>query len=177
MSRASNPADGASGPSRLWHSARLSAFGVLVTRCEVLLGGLFLFAAYNKLWHANDPQLFSASVQAFIHNPAFPEPLVRLATGVTPWVEVVAGLLLVLGVWSRGAAAVLAGLLVLFIGLIGQAMLRGLQLDCGCFGKLSPFCPPKVSACNVYQNLALLAMAVVIAATPRHRLVRCPAGG
>jgi uncharacterized membrane protein YphA (DoxX/SURF4 family) len=156
--------------------ARLSPLGVLVTRCEVVLGGLFLFAAYNKLWHANDPQLFSASVQAFIHNPDFPPVLVRLATGVTPWVEVVAGVLLILGLWSRAAAAVLAGLLVLFIGLIAQAMLRGLELDCGCFGKLSPFCPPKVSACNVYQNVILLAMALVIALTPRHRLVRAPAG-
>lgn len=170
-----NP-NAASGPARVWHTAGLSWLGVVVTRCEVGLAALFLWAAYNKLFiSANAPQVFSASVEGF--KLGLPEVGVRLATSVTPWVEVIAGVLLLLGVWSRAAAWVLAALLVAFIGLIGSALLRGLDLHCGCFGKLSPFCDPnQIGPCNIYQNLILLAMALVIAVTPRHRLVRAPAG-
>src|SRR5207249_4362814 len=113
------------------------------------LGFMFLFAAYNKLYGANATQLFSASVQAF--KTGMPDWAVRLTTGVTPWVEVIAGVLLLLGVWTRAAATVLSGLLIVFIILIVQAIGRGLDLECGCFGKLSPFCPPRVGLCNLIQ--------------------------
>ena len=44
------------------------------------------------------------------------------------------GLLLVLGLGTRIAAAISAVLLTLFIVGISSAWARGLQIDCGCFG-------------------------------------------
>lgn len=150
--------------------AGLTPLGVLVTRLEVGLAALFLWAAFNKLRGPNGPQLFSDSIKAFkLH---LPEALLRLSTGAVPWVEAVAGVLLLLGIWRRAAAAVFAALLVVFIVLIVQALARNLDVACGCFGKLSPFCPEKVGMCNIVQNTVMLAAAVLIMVTPRARMVR-----
>ena len=53
-------------------------------------------------------------------------------------VELAAGLALALGVAARGAALVLSGLLGVFIGALSQALLRGIDLRCGCFGGGGP---------------------------------------
>jgi uncharacterized membrane protein YphA (DoxX/SURF4 family) len=153
-------------------TARLTPLGVAVTHCQALLAGLFLFAAYNKLAGVNGPQLFSGSIQAF--KTGLPDWAVRFSTGAVPWTEVVAGVLLICGIWARAAATVLSLLLIAFIVLVAQAISRDLDLHCGCFGKLSPFCPEKVGMCNIIQNSILLAAALLIALTPREKLTRIP---
>jgi uncharacterized membrane protein YphA (DoxX/SURF4 family) len=154
----------------LRESGKLNGFGWMVLFFRVAIAGLFLFAAYHKLWGVQAPQVFSDSVRAFkVTDDQFS---VRLATAVTPWVEVVASLALLIAAWSRAAAATLSLMLVMFIVLIGRAINNGYDLECGCFGDLSPFCPKKVSSCNIIQNVILLGMALVVAFTPRSRLVR-----
>ena len=51
-----------------------------------------------------------------------------------PVLEVVVGVMLVLGVLVRGAAAVSALLFVAFIIGIASVWARGIEIDCGCFG-------------------------------------------
>ncbi len=150
--------------------SNLTPWGVLVTRCEVAVAALFLFAAYHKLWGEQALQIFSQSVRAFhVTDSAFAN---QIATAVTPWVEVVAAVCLLLGVWSRAAATVLCLMLAMFIVLILRAIMNGYDLECGCFGDLSPFCPKKVGYCNIVQNSILLAFGLIIALTPRSRLAR-----
>ncbi len=147
-----------------------SVLSCLSSRCEVILAALFLWAAFNKLRPPNGPVLFSDSIHAF--KLGLPDVLIKLSVGVVPWVEVLAATLLFLGIWKRGAAIVLSALLVVFLILIIQALARGLAVECGCFGKLSPFCPPIVGPCNIIQNTILLAMGLVIIAAP-NRPCRC----
>jgi uncharacterized membrane protein YphA (DoxX/SURF4 family) len=148
-----------------------AVFGALCVPLRVALGGLFLYAAYNKLFIMNGPQLFSESIKAFkVFDPKSQEQLIQMATFVTPWIEIVAGLALVLGFWTRAAAGVLGLLLLGFIGLIASALARGLNVSCGCFGKISPFCPEKIGMCNIVQNSILLAMALLIMMCSRHVL-------
>lgn len=163
-------------PTEHVHTVRCCGKGgiVLPSICVVLrvaLGGLFLLAAYNKLFIVNGPQLFSASVQAFkVFDPKSQEQLIQLATFVTPWIELVASVSLILGFWTRAAAGILGALLVGFIVLIASALLRDLNVSCGCFGKISPFCPEKIGACNIVQNSIMLLAALVIIACKRHVL-------
>ncbi|MBC7773239.1 MAG: DoxX family protein [Pyrinomonadaceae bacterium] len=148
-----------------------SLLSVLSLPLRLALGVLFLFAAYNKLFVENGPSLFAASIKAFkVIDPVDHAKVFQLAVFVTPWVEIVAGLALVLGLWTRAAAGVLAGLLLVFIALIASVLHRELDTECGCFGKLSPFCPAKISNCNIYQNVVLLAMAGLIMWSPKHYL-------
>lgn len=157
------------------HAVRCTGNGiVLPSICVVLrlaLGGLFLVAAYNKLFILNGPQLFSTSIQAFkVFDPQSQEHLIQLATFVTPWIELVASIALIIGFWTRAAAGILGALLIGFIILIASALLRDLNVSCGCFGKISPFCPEKIGACNIVQNSIMLLAAMVIIACRRHVL-------
>ena len=70
--------------------------------------------------------------------PANDEYLVRvlaLCSDMTlPWVEVMVGLSLVTGVWRREGAVVAALLLLVFVGAVSAALLRGIDIEnCGCF--------------------------------------------
>lgn len=160
----------ASSETSVRASGKLNALGWLVLAFRIAVAALFLFAAYHKLWGIQAPQVFSDSVRAFrVTDDQF---MLRLATSVTPWVEVVASIALLVAAWSRAAAATLGLMLIMFTALIVRAISNGYDLECGCFGDLSPFCPKKVSWCNVVQNVVLLAMTAVITLIPRSWLVR-----
>ena len=70
------------------------------------------------------------------------ESLARPVSRVVPWLELVFGTFLLLGFMTRVSAAVLTGLLGVFVALLGRAIVLGLSIaDCGCFGsgiKLTP---------------------------------------
>lgn len=121
------------------------------------LGGLFLFAAYNKLI---DPQTFSESVQAF-HMP-LPDWMVLLATYAIPWTEIFCSVALVMGLWSRAAGMVFLLLMSVFLIGIISAILRHLPLNCGCFGKFKLYCDGPLGWCKVRENCVLAAGATII---------------
>jgi hypothetical protein len=62
-----------------------------------------------------------------------PGGLVNALTLVLPWVELLAGLALILGVWKKEAAVVVGVLLLVFMVAIGFNLARGHAVDCGCF--------------------------------------------
>lgn len=142
------------------------------------LGGLFVLAAYNKLVpkgtgaaDSSGPQGFYWTIEAF--KLGLPDWALRAATFTTPWIEIVAGIALIVGFWTRGAAVVIGALLVAFIVMLLSVLIRGLNVECGCFGDMSPFCPEKVGVCHIVQDVLMLAAAVAIAATKRHALAVC----
>ena len=53
---------------------------------------------------------------------------------VLPYVEIVMGLLLIIGAFTKYMAAGSAVIMFIFIIAISQAWARGLTIDCGCFG-------------------------------------------
>jgi len=55
-----------------------------------------------------------------------------LAVGL-PWLEFVCAVLLLSGQWVRTASFLVSGLLVLFMVVVAVSMVRGLDVDCGCF--------------------------------------------
>lgn len=154
-----------------------SPMGWVCVPLRLVLGGLFAFAAFNKLVAKTDgatssgPQGFAWTIQAF--KLGLPEWSIRFATFTTPWIEIVAGVLLILGIWTRGAALVIAAMLAVFIALLLSVLIRDLNVDCGCFGDMSPFCPPKVGWCHIAQDVVMLAAAAAIIATRRHALAAC----
>ena len=58
----------------------------------------------------------------------------RLVAIYLPWLEVLAGLDLLLNVWAETIRPLVAALCLIFVVMLGQAVLRGLDLNCGCFG-------------------------------------------
>jgi len=97
---------------------------------RIVLGGLFVYAGAAK---ALTPLDFAQNIRNY---QLVGQSLSFIAALILPWLEILAGAFLVLGIWRRGAALVVSALLVFFIALTVVTMVRGLDVDCGCFGAL-----------------------------------------
>jgi putative oxidoreductase len=96
---------------------------------RIALGALFIFAGATK---AYDPGAFAIEIQRYNLIPWMPG---ALASVYLPWLEILAGVLLVLKRFERGALLLITCLLVVFSFALASATFRGLSIDCGCFGK------------------------------------------
>ncbi len=94
----------------------------------MLLGAIFLYAGIPKMV---DPHSFAASLSTF---GLLPQTGITLVALTLPPFEILLGLCLILGFLRHQAALGVFLLCVVFAGAIIQGMLRGLSLDCGCFG-------------------------------------------
>jgi len=95
---------------------------------RLVVGGVWIVAGALKI---TDP---NTSIQAVKAYELLPTSVVEPVGYLLPALELVVGLALVLGVMTRGAAAISALLFVAFIIGIASAWARGLEIDCGCFG-------------------------------------------
>ena len=95
--------------------------------CRLLLGGVFIYASLPKL---ADPSGFAVDVGRY---RLLPLPLVNLVALVLPWVELLAGGLLLSGWLSRSSGLLLALVSAVFFVAVASAMARGLDIECGCF--------------------------------------------
>jgi putative oxidoreductase len=96
---------------------------------RIALGILFVFAGAIK---AYDPGVFAIEIQRYNLIPWVPGALVAV---YLPWLEILAGALLVLKRFERGALLLIICLLFVFTIALASATFRGLSIDCGCFGK------------------------------------------
>ena len=119
---------------------------------QIILGLLFLIASLAKIVDV-------ASLASQVHNfhllPFWSEHLVAMTL---PWIELVAGLGLVLGIRARAGAWVAGVLLLAFTFGIVLAMARGLNFQCGCFGTADG---TRVGWVKLAENLGMLALAAV----------------
>jgi len=136
---------------------------VALLALRTFIGGVFLYAAAVKL---QDPQQFAFAIRAYRIIPDDALHLVTLGTFIVPWVELIAGALLVIGLWGRASALVATGLMAFFVYAVWSVIARDLSITCGCFGKLKgPFgCEGPIGACKLAENLTLLASALALTA-------------
>ena len=120
-------------------------------------GQVFLFAGLIKI---GDPASVAASIHAFGVVPS-DSRLISLAAYIIPWTEVIAGLLLVAGLFTRAAATVILLMLAGFVALIWNAMSQGKEVECGCFGKIKLFCDGPLGMCNIIQDGVFAAFALL----------------
>ena len=96
---------------------------------RVVLGGIFLYAAWTKL---KDPwALFAMAIDSY---QVLPMWAVERVARTLPWVELLIGALLIAGRWLRTATSATSLLLLVFFGLMVRAYVKGMEIDCGCFG-------------------------------------------
>ena len=77
-----------------------------------------------------NPDLFAETVYNY---QILPDILINLTALVLPWLELVLGLMLVVGIWLPGAVLLSTLLLLAFSGTLIFNMTRGLNISCGCF--------------------------------------------
>jgi uncharacterized membrane protein YphA (DoxX/SURF4 family) len=133
---------------------------------RLLLGAFFVYASLDKI--ASPAGFAKIAYQWQVAGPV-PSNLVAVTL---PWIELVAGLLLVAGAWRREAALVVALLLVVFLGAATSVLVRGIDIvNCGCVSVAKEAAdsawPPAwakgVGWFLIVRNLLMLAAALAIA--------------
>jgi putative oxidoreductase len=92
-----------------------------------ILGLTFIYASFHKII---SPAEFAKIVYGY---GLFPEILINLIAIIVPFLELVGGLALILGIYPRSAALIFNGMLVAFITVLSINLIRGHEFDCGCF--------------------------------------------
>jgi uncharacterized membrane protein YphA (DoxX/SURF4 family) len=119
---------------------------------RLALGVVFIYAAYTKLrlpW-----MLFGMEVYSY---QMLPEWGVELVARWLPWLELLLGAMLILGIWARWAAAGASALLVVFICAIVRAYRMHLGINCGCFGTSEP-----LTKFTILRDTGFLAASLVL---------------
>ena len=114
------------------------------------LGGIFIFAGSIKLL---EPKTFAVLIEAY---GFVPESLLLPVAFTLPALEVAAGIGMLFDI--EGSLSIIAGLLVLFIALLGYGIWIGLDVDCGCFGPDDPKAEVfHILRLSLYRDLVMLA--------------------
>jgi hypothetical protein len=121
--------------------------------CRLLVGGVFLYASLDKILH---PTEFAKVVYNY---QMLPVPLSNLLAMILPWLELFAGLALIVGVLVTESALLLSGLLVVFIIALSINLYRGLDVACGC---LSLSGGRNIGLLTVVEDVFLLLAALVV---------------
>lgn len=144
------------------YSNRYSKWLGLVAR--LILGGVLITAGWLKAFNISDAE---NAVRAY---KVLPIQIADLVGITLPWLEIGIGLLLVLGVATRFAAIVGGAIMVIFIIAIAQAGLRGLSIDCGCFGGGGAVAPGKTKYLQeIGRDLIFTLLAIYIYRYPNSK--------
>ena len=133
--------------------SRILNNSILLLAIRIFFGFIFIFAAVTKI---ADPAGFSQSIYNYKLMPDF---IINFLAIAFPWVELVAGILLVFGISVKENSAILSGLLVIFIFAIAISLFRGLNIDCGCFGTAGG---TKVGIQKILENIGLLILGLIL---------------
>jgi putative oxidoreductase len=92
-----------------------------------ILGLTFVYASYHKLLAPAD---FAKILYGY---ELFPNALINLIAIILPFIELVLGLALIFGIYTRAAAMAINGLLAAYIVILSINLVRGHVFECGCF--------------------------------------------
>jgi uncharacterized membrane protein YphA (DoxX/SURF4 family) len=125
---------------------------VLVLR--VALGLVFLVAGALKIGHAD---VFASEIAGF---ELLPQLAIAPLALLLPFLEVLLGGYLIVGLFTRASASAAALVLAVFTAAVASAVVRGLHANCGCFG---PADQTTTSWPEVARDLSLVLVALFIA--------------
>ena len=124
---------------------------------RVVLGAIFLVAGGSKFGH---PAEFAAQIAGF---RILPEVVIAPMALALPFLELLLGAYLILGLFTRTAAWIAAVLLLAFDGAIASAVVRGMTVSCGCFG---PQDKTVTTWAEVARDAVFVLLAVIVALRP-----------
>jgi putative oxidoreductase len=99
----------------------------LTLAVRLFIGAMFIYASVYKVL---DPTEFAVSIRNYM---ILPPSWSNVAAVTLPWIELGAGALLILGIFTKPAALLTTGMLIVFLAAIIYAYSIGLNIDCGCF--------------------------------------------
>ena len=100
---------------------------VFVLFSRIILGAVLIAASIDKILH---PEAFAEVIGNY---NVLPFGLENILAIILPILELFVGCCLIFGVMLDGSAIITAGMMFIFIIALSQAMIRGIDINCGCF--------------------------------------------
>ena len=120
---------------------------------RMALGFVFLFAAWDKIV---DPAAFAKIIRNY---QILPDMLIYGVALVLPWIEVVVGMCLITGLFSRGAGFSATLMMAVFLAAMAWAVHKGISTQCGCFTTKAD---DAISARTFIRDGSILALALLV---------------
>ncbi len=119
---------------------------------RMVLGVVFIFASIDKI--QNPEGFYQAILNYKLINSS---GLIVFIATVLPWVELVSGFSLIVGVYTKGGAVLIFLMMLFFTFVVLTALLRNLDIACGCFTQ-DPNAQ-KIGLAKLIENLVLTLLA------------------
>ncbi|MDO8549961.1 MAG: MauE/DoxX family redox-associated membrane protein [Ignavibacteria bacterium] len=123
----------------------------LLLLSRLILSFIFIYAGMEKI---TDPEGFARAINNY---KLLPFSLINIFALILPWIEVISGILLLFGITVRENSFITSSLLGIFIIAIAVSLLRGLNIDCGCFGTAGV---AKVGIQKLLENFLLVLLGI-----------------
>lgn len=118
---------------------------------RLYIGSLFIYASVSKIV---DPAVFANNIASYRIMPYWGLNLVAV---ILPWMELICGFFLIVGMRTRATALILAGLLFIFTVFVTINIFRGSPITCGCFDNVGePIGWPKVAKNTTWFIMTLM---------------------
>lgn len=131
------------------------AFAILSIPCRIILGSVFVLAAYGKII---EPYNFALSIATYQMMPLW---IINLMAIILPWLEIFCGIMMIIGFKTKANTFIINVMLIVFIIAIWQALSRDLMLStCGCFS--SENAKDEVTYATLFRDFLFLFMGIII---------------
>ncbi len=120
---------------------------------RILIALVFIIAGAEKI---ADPAGFADSIENYRLLPIWSVNLLAISL---PWVELITGLFLLFGISLKENSIIISFLMAVFLFAVLISLLRGLNIDCGCFGTIEG---AKIGIMKLLENLILLLLSLNI---------------
>ena len=134
----------------------LSQRSVIALLCRVILGVILIYASIDKIVH---PAEFAKAIGNY---NVLSFGLENLLGIVLPILELLVGICLVLGIMLDGSAIIAAGMMTVFIIALSQAMIRGIDINCGCFKVTVENGGHQVGIRRIIEDFLFLGMSLMV---------------
>jgi uncharacterized membrane protein YphA (DoxX/SURF4 family) len=133
----------------------------LIAITRIYLALVFILSGLDKIGNLS---AFATSIENY---DLFPIQIINLFAIVIPWIEVITGGLLLLGFYIKENSIIIGTLLTIFTLAVLSAVIRNLDIDCGCQGT---FDGQKVGMLKIIENVSLIIVSILSIKFPRQVL-------
>ena len=134
----------------------LSQRSLLALFSRIVLGVVLIYASIDKIIH---PEAFAKLIGNYNVLPFGLENVVAI---ILPTLELIVGCCLILGIMLDGSAIITAGMMIVFIFALSQAMIRGIDVSCGCFNVSEAEKGSQIGFRRIIEDIIFLGLSIML---------------